>query len=52
MSLCIDMSVGEFIQLLVAEEVVWIVDALIAVRFALPRIEPAASWRPIVQAEA
>src|SRR3989442_3344015 len=52
MSLYIDMSVAEIIQLLVAAEVVWIVDSVIAVRFSLPRIEPAASWRPILQAAA
>jgi adenylate cyclase len=44
MALYIDMSTGEFLLLLAVEEVVWVVDALIALRFALPRIEPAAAW--------
>ncbi len=44
MALYIDMSMEEFVLLLAAEEVVWVVDALIALRFALPRIEPTASW--------
>jgi adenylate cyclase len=44
MALYIDMSLGEFLLLFAAEEVVWVADALIALRFALPRVEPAASW--------
>jgi adenylate cyclase len=44
MALYIDMNVGEFFHLLAVEEVVWVVDALIALRFAVPRIEPSAVW--------
>ena len=44
MALYIHMSLGQFFLLLAVELAIWVVDAAIALRFALPRIEPATRW--------
>jgi adenylate cyclase len=44
MALYIDMSVGQFLVLFAAEEAIWVIDAALAIRFALPRMAPVESW--------
>jgi adenylate cyclase len=44
LALYLDMSAGEFLRLVAVAEVIYVADAIVALRIALRRIEPAVAW--------